>query len=67
MKKKTYTIISHIPVLGPVVRLICEPQMCSPGMADGVYDPVREYAKLHPDIQITKGLVQKILRESRKT
>jgi hypothetical protein len=37
--------------------------LCSPGLADGTFGPIVEYAKKHPDEVITERLGKKLLRK----
>lgn len=61
VKKKTYAVLSKIPLASLVVDAVCKPVMlCSPGIADGIYDDLREYMKAHPDILITEKLAKQI-------
>ena len=58
MKKKTYSILSKLPLVSLVVDFVCKPVMfCSPGMAD---DDLAEYARKNPDILITKKIAEEI-------
>lgn len=63
MKKKTYHMLKRIPFgkLALFVTGNTEIKICSQMMADGLYEPIRKYAKLHPDTVITKKLAKKIL------
>ncbi len=61
MKKKTYSILSKLPLVSLVVDFVCKPVMfCSPGMADGAFDDLAEYARKNPDILITKKIAEEI-------
>ena len=62
MKKKTYHMLKRIPFgkLALFVTGNTEIKICSQMMADG-YEPIRKYAKLHPDTVITEKLAKKIL------
>ena len=60
MKKKTYHMLRRIP-FGKLALFITgntEIKICSQMMAD---EPIRKYAKLHPDTVITEKLAKKIL------
>ena len=61
MKKKTYSILSKLPLVNLVVDLVCKPVMfCSPGMVDGAFDDLVEYARKHPDVLITEKVAKEI-------
>lgn len=63
MTKKTYSLIKKIP-FGEILLLVTgnsEAKICSQMIADGLYEPIREYIVRHPDIVITEKLVTKIL------
>lgn len=63
MKKKTYRMLKRIPFgkLALFVTGNTEIKICSQMMADGLYEPIQKYAKLHPDTVITEKLAKKIL------
>lgn len=61
MKKKTYSILSKLPLVNLVADLVCKPIMfCSPGMANGAFDDLVEYARKHPDVIITEKIAKEI-------
>ena len=63
MKKKKYCMLRRIP-FGKLVLLVTgntEIKICSQMMSDGLYEPIRKYAKSHPDMVITEKLAKKIL------
>lgn len=63
MKKKAYTILSCIPVVSAIADAIIKPVLfCSPGLSDGVYDPLIEYMKKHPDELMTEKLANQIYK-----
>lgn len=68
MKKKTYRILTMIPFAKPVMMLLGKSEFmyCSPGLADGTFEPIFEYAQKHPDIVITEKLGHKILSQAAK-
>lgn len=61
MKKKTYHMLKRIPFgkLALFVTGNTEIKICSQMMADGLYEPIRKYAKLHPDTVITEKLAKR--------
>ena len=67
MKTKTYNILRKIPIAGSIAQFICQPyKFCSPGMDDGVYEPLFKYMKEHPDILMTEELAKEILSKYTK-
>ena len=70
MKKFTYFLLTHLPIVGPVIKLKTQPMYCSPGLAEGFFDEqmklIQEYQQKHPDIAITKQLIEQILAEKSK-
>lgn len=67
MKKKTYTVLSKIPLVGLVARAVCKPVMfCSPGLSDGVYDDLMAYMQKHPDVLMTEKLAKEIRAAGKK-
>ena len=63
MKRKTYSLLRRIP-FGKLMLFVTgntEVKICSQMMIDGLYEPIRKYAKLHPDAVITEKLAKKIL------
>lgn len=65
MKKKTYRLLKCIPFATAILRLTgnSEFMLCSPGLADGTFGPIVEYAQKHPDEVITERLGKKLLRK----
>jgi hypothetical protein len=69
MKIVTYKILTHIPILGGAVRTITNPYSLTgslereSGMADEISKLVKEYKKSHPDVQVTRQLINKLLAE----
>jgi hypothetical protein len=65
MKVKTYKILTHIPIVGSITKSIVDPIFCSWGLVDGVYEEtfikIQEYHEKHPDVQITKQLIDKLI------
>lgn len=63
MKKKTYQLLKCLPFATTILHLTgnSEFMFCSPGLADGVFDPIKQYAKKHPDEIITERLGKKLL------
>ena len=70
MKKTTYAILTHLPIVGPIIKLKTQPMYCSPGLAEGFFDEqmklIQEYQQKHPDVAITKQLIEQILAEESK-
>lgn len=70
MKKMTYAILTHLPIVGPIIKLKTQPMYCSPGLAEGFFDEqmklIQEYQQRHPDVTITKQLIEQILAEKSK-
>lgn len=63
MNKKTYAILSRVPLIGVIVKnIICDPSLhCSPMLNEGLHPAILDYMKKHPDTQITRSLVKKII------
>ena len=67
MTKKTYGILSRLPLAGIIVKLLCDPMLGNgPSLDEGLPQNVREYAVAHPDIFITKRLLKEITSGSKK-
>lgn len=70
MKKVTYFLLTHLPIVGPIIKLKTQPMYCSPGLAEGFFDEqmkiIKEYQRTHPDVAITKQLIEQILAEKSK-
>lgn len=68
MKKSTYRILRRIPVCGAFVESITMPYQLTgsmereSGLADEIGNLVNEYLQKHPDEQVTRQLVDKIIR-----
>lgn len=61
MTKKTYGILSRIPLAGVVFKMVCDPMLgCSLHLSEGLPRQVTDYAAAHPDIFITKRLLKKL-------
>ena len=61
MTKKTYTVLSKIPVVSTVVRKIVDPFVfLSVGFEEGIYDPILEYMKKNPNVLMTNKLAREI-------
>jgi hypothetical protein len=67
MKTITYKILTHIPIVGSVVRGVVDPialfgsNELADGYCDDLFKKLEEYHKEHPDIQITRQLIDKIM------
>ena len=70
MKKATYKVLTHLPVIGPIIQLKTQPMHCSPGLTDGLFDEQRKlihaYKKAHPDEAITEQLIKRLLSKKTK-
>ena len=68
MKIKTYGVLICIPIIGMIVKCVTSDSSinCSPARDENLHSAVLEYKKQHPDTQITKQLVNKILSKSQK-
>lgn len=67
MKKTTYRILSHIPVVDIIVQILCDPMLFStPMLMDGLPSEVRDYMVAHPDTFITKRLYKEIMSDKSK-
>ena len=70
MKKVTYFLLTHLPIIGPIIKLKTQPMYCSPGLAEGLFDEqmklIHEYRRKHPDVVITRQLIEQILAEKLK-
>ena len=61
MKRRTYEVISSIPIFGRLAKIICDPYLfSSQGRADGTYDALLEYMKKHPDVLMTNKLAEEV-------
>lgn len=67
MKKKTYRTLSHIPLIGVIAKLICDPMLGnSLSLNDGLPKAVQDYRMANPDVFITKRLLRKLTDSSKK-
>ena len=63
MTKKTYGILSRIPLAGAVFKMVCDPMLgCSLHLSEGLPRRVTDYAAAHPDIFITKRLLKQMMK-----
>ena len=62
MKKKTYNILSRIPIINTYVKyVVCDPTMySSPFIASDLWPKVVAYSAKHPDEQIARKLLHNI-------
>lgn len=67
MKRKTYDVLSRIPIVNCVVGLIVDdPNLGSSLMREeGMDKPIVDYMERHPDVHITRQLAKKILKNSK--
>lgn len=70
MKRKTYSFIKHIPLIGSIVEIFtCVPALHSNYIKSDekfnkeYIEPFIEYLKIHPDVQPTRQLLYKFLEE----
>lgn len=69
MKKITYKILTHIPIVGAIVKVIVDPielygsNIRSDGDTDDLYKKINEYCKEHPDVQFTRQVFYKICED----
>lgn len=63
MKKKTYNILSRIPIINTYVKyVVCDPTMySSPFIASDLWPKVLAYSAKHPDVQITRKILHRII------
>ena len=68
MTTRTYKILTHIPIVGTIVKCITGTMAvgCSPMMDDGYGRILSEYRKQNPNVQITKKVMQGILQGDAK-
>lgn len=68
MKKRMYWILTHVPIAGSAIKAYTEPYLwnslaleaAANGEDDGFLRMVSEYARAHPDEQITRQLVERL-------
>ena len=71
MKRRTYKILRFIPIVGSVVESLTTPLQITgsvaraDGFADECSNLVKEYLKTHPDEQVTRQLIDRLLAEHR--
>lgn len=69
MKKKTYRIIECIPVFGKLYLFLSgnhKIMMCSPGLSEGIYDPILAYMREHPDEVVTDKMAKEIWQKAKQ-
>lgn len=66
MKKRTFYVLTRIPLAGPIIQSVFDPMLfCSPALQDGLPKEIRNYMKSHPDTFITKRLLKEIMNGKR--
>lgn len=69
MKKKTYRLLTKIPIIGGLVKSITQPIWVTgslareSGLADENLRLFEEYSKTHPDEQLTQQLIERLVKE----
>lgn len=67
MKKNTYKILSNIPIVGVVIKVMLDPMIGgSQSLNDGLPKAVRDYSLVHKDIFVTKKLFSELIRDRKK-
>lgn len=68
MKRRTYDILNRIPIVNIALVALGYYEMpeCSQGMQEGLYEPIWEYQRKHPDEFITNRMAEEILAGERK-
>lgn len=70
MHKFLYSCLTRIPIFGSLYKAYTRPMFCSMGMADGEYDYalklMKAYQEAHPKEQITRQLIERLVKESLK-
>lgn len=67
MTKKTYGVLSKIPLVGSIVKMACDPMLgCSPSLDEGLPPKVRKYIIDYPETFITKRLLREIMSGAKK-
>lgn len=64
MKRKTYQILRHIPIVGSVVDLTGNGPIliCSPARESGIADIISEYEKAHNGVMVTNKMFPEVCR-----
>lgn len=69
MKRKTYKILTMLPIVGPIIKVSTNPMiygsMClsDEEFVKDVIKPFNEYLKKHPDIQPTRQLLEELRKQ----
>lgn len=68
MTTRTYRILTSIPVVGTIVKCVAGSMAvgCSPMMNDGYGRIISEYRKQNSNVQITKKVMQDIVKGGAK-
>ena len=70
MHKVLYSVITKIPIIGPIYESIARPKFSSMGLSDGEYDLalslIEKYQKKQPNEQITLKLIKKLMEDENK-
>lgn len=70
MHKMLYSVLTKIPIIGPIYEIVTRPKFSSMGLSDGEYDLalslIKKYQKQHPNEQITLKLIKKLTEDYNK-
>lgn len=70
MHKMLYSVLTKIPIIGPIYESVTRPKFSSMGLSDGEYDLalslIKKYQKQHPNEQITLKLIKKLTEDYNK-
>ena len=65
-----YSVLTKIPIIGPIYEIVTRPKFSSMGLSDGEYDLalslIKKYQKQHPNEQITLKLIKKLTEDYNK-
>lgn len=69
MHKMLYSVLTKIPIIGPIYEIFTRPKFSSMGLSDGEYDSalslIEKYQKQHPNEQITLKLIKKLMEDKK--
>ena len=70
MHKMLYSVLTKIPIIGPIYEIVTRPKFSSMGLSDGEYDLalslIEKYQKQHPNEQMTLKLIKKLTEDYNK-
>lgn len=70
MHKMLYSVLTKIPIIGPIYEIVTRPKFSSMGLSDGEYDLalslIKKYQKQHPNEQITLKIIKKLTEDYNK-